>query len=168
MAGVPLEGVELTQPAAAGGHSLLHVLLHADKLILLCAGHHIISTRSETAWSRLDSPETMPGHKCHGSFCMYWGKNYAGLQGASKPATKGQIMGPGLQGELDLADQHAAVLLPACLSTPPAHLGCSLQSAQNLAWLSCNVILSSNHSHGTMPSPHCLSSGLGAQWAHID
>ena len=47
MAGVPLEGVELPQPAAAGGHNLLPVLLHADRSTLACAGHHSILARSE-------------------------------------------------------------------------------------------------------------------------
>ncbi len=50
MAGVPLEGVELPQPATAGGQSLLRVFLHADKSILPCAGHHCILARSEGAW----------------------------------------------------------------------------------------------------------------------
>ena len=54
------------------------------------------------------------GPKGRQLFLKHWRQYSAGLQVASKVATEGQMACPGLQGELeDLADWHAAVLLPA-------------------------------------------------------
>ena len=54
------------------------------------------------------------GPECRQLFLQVLRQHSAGLQVASKRATKGQMVGPGLQGERNPAGQHAAVLLQAC------------------------------------------------------